>query len=188
MVVKVAEPGIVHKTDRGLVRVGLTSYDEVEAAVDGFGVSLGQPDVGVLVQPLVSGVELALGVVRDPGFGPLVMVAAGGVATDLLADRVFLLPPLTRADAGRALRSLRCWPLLDGFRGSPRVDVAGLEELIVSLGALATDVPEVAELDLNPVLVATDGVRAGRRQGPTRPVCPAGRGHPAPTASPALSR
>ncbi len=157
VVVKVAEPGIVHKTDRGLVRVGLTSYDAVVSAVREFGLELGQDEVPVLVQPVVSGVELALGVVRDPGLGPLVMVAAGGVATDLLADRVFLLPPLTRGDAGRALRSLRSWPLLDGFRGAPRVAVAALEELIVSLGALATDVPEVAEMDLNPVLVSPDG-------------------------------
>ena len=155
--VKVAEPGIVHKTDRGLVRVGLTAYDEVVAAVHEFELQLGQAAVPVLVQPVVSGVEFALGVVRDPGFGPLVMVAAGGVTTDLLADRVFLLPPLTRGDAGRALRSLRSWPLLDGYRGTPRVNVAALEQLIVSLGALATDVPDVAELDLNPVLVTPDG-------------------------------
>ncbi len=157
VVIKVAEPGIVHKTDRGLVRVGLTSYGEVVEAVASFGRELGHEDVLVLVQPVLSGVEMALGVVRDPGFGPLVMVAAGGVATDLWADRVFLLPPLSRADAGRALRSLRTWPLLDGFRGTPRVDVAGLETLILSLGALASDVPEVAELDLNPVLVGVDG-------------------------------
>ncbi len=157
VVVKIAEPGIVHKTDRGLVRVGLTSYADVVAAVQDFGTEMGREDVLVLVQPVTTGVELALGVVRDPGFGPLVMVAAGGVATDLWADRVFLLPPLTRADAGRAVRSLRCWPLLDGFRGSPRVDVGSLEELIVSLGALSTDVAEVAELDLNPVLVGPAG-------------------------------
>ncbi|MDN5894365.1 MAG: GNAT family N-acetyltransferase [Nocardioides sp.] len=157
VVVKIAEPGIVHKTDRGLVRVGLDSYDEVITAVHDFGIQLGHDATPVLVQPVVSGVELALGVVRDPGFGPLVMVAAGGVTTDLLADRVFLLPPLTRGDAGRALRSLRSWPLLDGFRGTRRVDVGALEQLIVSLGALATDVPEIAELDLNPVVVTPSG-------------------------------
>ncbi len=155
--VKVAEPGVVHKTERGLVRVGLTSSAEVVGVVDEFATELGHEDVSVLVQPVLSGVELALGVVRDPGFGPLVMVAAGGVTTDLLADRVFLLPPLTRGDAGRALRALRSWPLLDGFRGTPRVDVAALEQVIVSLGDLATDVPAVAELDLNPVLVTPSG-------------------------------
>lgn len=150
---KVADPTVVHKTDRGLVRVGLRSAAEVMSTVRAFSTELGRDDAPVLVQPVVTGVELALGVVRDPGFGPLVMVAAGGVAVDLLADRVFLVPPLTRGDAARALRSLRCWPLLDGFRGSPRVDVAALEELIVELGALAADVPQVAELDLNPVVV-----------------------------------
>lgn len=129
----------------GLSPVGLTSCDEVV------------PAVPVLVQPVVAGIELALGVVRDPVFGPLVMVAPGGLTTDLMADRVVLLPPLTRGDASRALRSLRSWPLLEGYRGSNRVDVAALERLVVALGVLATDVPEVAELDLNPVLVTPDG-------------------------------
>jgi hypothetical protein len=114
-------------------------------------------DVPVLVQPVRPGVEVALGIVRDPGFGPLVMVAAGGVATDLWNDRVFLVPPVSRSDAARALRSLRIWPLLDGYRGSPRADVAGLEELVTTLGSLAVDVPLLAELDLNPVLAAPDG-------------------------------
>ena len=153
VVLKVADPAVVHKTDRGLVRVGLRSADEVMSTARAFATELGRDDAPVLVQPVVSGVELALGVVRDPGFGPLVMVAAGGVTVDLLADRVFLVPPLTRGDAARALRSLRCWPLLDGYRGSARVDVAALEQLIVDLGALAADVPQVAELDLNPVVV-----------------------------------
>ena len=111
----------------------------------------------MLVQPVVSGVEVALGVVRDPGFGPMVMVAAGGVATDLWNDRAFLVPPISRADATRALRSLRIWPLLEGFRGSPAVTSTALAGLVVSLGALATDVPQVAELDLNPVVVTPEG-------------------------------
>jgi acyl-CoA synthetase (NDP forming) len=110
-----------------------------------------------VVQASVEGVEIALGVVRDPGFGPLVMVAAGGVTTDLLDDRSFLLPPVSRQDAARAIRSLRVWPLLEGYRGSPRTDVASLEQMLVSLGRLATDVPELAELDLNPVMCGPDG-------------------------------
>ena len=85
------------------------------------------------------------------------MVAAGGTATELWADRVFLLPPVSRGDAARAVRSLRVWPLLDGFRGAPRADVASLEKLLVRLGRLAEDVPQVAELDLNPVLVGPGG-------------------------------
>lgn len=155
--VKVADETVVHKTDRGLVRVGLRSTAEVLATVRAFGLELHRDDVPVLVQPVVTGVELALGLVRDPGFGPLVMVAAGGIATGVWNDRAFLLPPVTARDAARALRSLRIWPLLDGYRGGDRVDVDGLVHLIEDLGQLATDVPEIAELDLNPVMARPQG-------------------------------
>lgn len=154
---KVAGRDVVHKTDRGLVRVGLGSTAEVVSAVRGFEEELGQPGAPVLVQPMAGGVEIALGLVRDPGFGPLVMVAAGGVATDVWDDRVFLLPPVSAADAARAVRALRVWPLLNGFRGAPPADVDSLEAVLVRLGQLAEDVPQVAELDLNPVLVGTSG-------------------------------
>jgi acyl-CoA synthetase (NDP forming) len=157
VVVKVADQSVVHKTDRGLVRVGLDSAAEVLATVRAFQHELGRPEVPVLVQPVVDGVEVALGVVRDPGFGPLVMVAAGGVATGIWEDRAFLVPPFSARDASRAIRSLRIWPLLTGYRGSPPADVAALERLLVSLGNLAADVPEVAELDLNPVMATPDG-------------------------------
>jgi acyl-CoA synthetase (NDP forming)/RimJ/RimL family protein N-acetyltransferase len=156
--VKVADPAIVHKTDRGLVRVGLESSAEVIAALRAFGRELGREDVPVLIQPVVDGVEVALGVARDPGFGPLVMVAAGGVATGILDDRAFLLPPFSRQDAARAIRSLRIWPLLDGYRGAARVDTERLEELLTTLGDLAVDVPEVAELDFNPVMCTPEDV------------------------------
>ena len=106
----------------------------------------------------VTGVELAVRVVRDETYGPLVHVAAGGVAGDVLHDAVHLLAPVSPADAGRALRSLRIWPLLDGVRGLDRVDVDALEALVVSAGRLAVDVPELATLDLDPVLARPDGV------------------------------
>jgi len=158
VVVKAADPAVVHKTDRGLVKVGLHTADDVRRAVEAIGEELGQPDPPVLVQSQVdSGVEVAVGVARDPAFGPLVMVAAGGVATDVWDDRVFLMPPLTDHDAARAVRSLRIWPLLAGFRGSPAVDVDGLEDLVQAVAQLAVDVPEVVEMDLNPVIMAPDG-------------------------------
>jgi len=150
--VKVADRDIVHKTDRGLVRVGLESAAEVISATRAFEHELGRADVPVLVQPVVSGVEIALGVVRDPGFGPLVMVAAGGIATGILDDRAFLLPPFTQSDAVRAIRSLRTWPMLEGYRGAARTDTDRLERVLVALGELSVDVPEVAELDFNPVM------------------------------------
>jgi hypothetical protein len=154
--VKSADPNVVHKTDRGLVKVGLRTEAEVRWAVEDVEKELGA-GTPVLVQPMGSGVEIALGLVRDPALGPLVMVAAGGVTTDVLDDRVFLVPPLTSVDASRAVRSLRSWPLLDGFRGSALVDVAALERLVLAVGRLAVDVPEVAELDVNPVLVGPSG-------------------------------
>jgi acyl-CoA synthetase (NDP forming)/GNAT superfamily N-acetyltransferase len=157
VVVKIADRDVVHKSDRGLVRLGLDSDEGVEEAVRAFAAELGRSTVPVLVQPFVRGVEVALGVVRDPSLGPLVMVAAGGVATGILDDRTFLLPPFSRQDAARAIRSLRMWPLLDGYRGAQPVDTSELERTVVALGDLALDVPEVAELDLNPVMCTPNG-------------------------------
>ena len=153
---KVADPEVVHKTDRGLVRIGISGDLQVAAAVADFAAELGTVPP-LLVQPMASGIEVALGVVREPALGSLVMVAAGGVATDVWDDRVFLVPPLSHADATRALRSLRIWPLLEGYRGSAPADVAGLEQLVLAVGRLAADVRELAELDLNPVFVGANG-------------------------------
>ncbi|CUR57265.1 putative succinyl-CoA synthetase-like protein [metagenome] len=155
--IKVADAAVVHRTDRGLVRVGLDSVHAVRAAVVSFARELGVHDVSVLVQPVVTGIEMAVGVVRDPTFGPLVMVGAGGVNTDVLLDRTYLLQPVHAADVRRALRGLRCWPLLEGFRGSAPVDVDALVEIVLAVAALAEDVAEVAEVDLNPVIVTPTG-------------------------------
>lgn len=156
--VKVAGTEVVRKTDRKLVRVGLRDTAAVLEAVRGFQAELQRSDVPVLVQPVAQGPELALGAHRHPTFGPVVTVAAGGTTSDLLADRAFLVPPLTRRDAARALRSLRLWPVLDGYRGAPLADTDALEALVVEIGNLVRDVPEVAELDLNPVMATPTGV------------------------------
>lgn len=156
MVVKADDRSVVHKTERGLVRLGVGDDDQVRSAVTQIVAELGRPTT-ILVQPEASGIEVALGIAHDPGLGPLVMLAAGGVATDVWDDRVFLLPPITKDDAARAVRSLRLWPLLDGFRGSARAAVTSLEDLVVSVARLALEVPAVGELDLNPVLVGPDG-------------------------------
>lgn len=156
VVVKVDAAEVVHKTERHLVRVGLVDAAAVASAVGELTEEMGR-EVDVLVQPVITGLELAVGVVRDPALGPLVMVAAGGVATDVWDDRVFLVPPVSAADAARAVHGLRLSPLLEGFRGSGALDAGALEQLIVEVGRLAVDVPEVAELDLNPVIVSSTG-------------------------------
>lgn len=155
--VKVAVPGVAHRTERGLVRVGLDDGPAVARVVTGFEQELGQSRAPVLVQPVLQGVEVAAGVVRDPAIGPMVMVGAGGVAADVLDDRAYLVPPVAPRDARRALRSLRCWPLLRGFRGSPPVDIDALVQVVVACGQLAEEVPEVAELDANPVVANAEG-------------------------------
>lgn len=154
--VKVADPGVVHRTDRGLVRHGLRGPADVEAVVREFERRNGAPCT-VVVQAMETGVELVLGVVRDPAFGPLVMLGAGGVATDVLDDRAFLVPPFAASEASRVLRSLRLWPLLAGFRGAPAAASGEIAELAARLGQLAVDVPEVAEIDLNPVMAGPWG-------------------------------
>ena len=104
---------------------------------------------------------VAIGVVVDPTFGPLVMVGLGGLASDMLADRAFRLLPLTVEDARRQIRSLRGAPLLFGYDDdAPPCDVAALEDLLLRVAELATNIPELAELDLNPVLVSALGAQA----------------------------
>lgn len=154
--VKVAGADVVHKTEHRLVRTGLASAEEVAEVIAEFESSPACV-TDVLVQPMVDGVEIAVGVVRDPGLGPLVMVASGGVAVDVWDDHAFLMPPFGPDEAARALRSLRIWPLLDGFRGAPPADTDGLARLVAAVGRLAADVPELVELDLNPVMVRADG-------------------------------
>ena len=159
VVLKAADPAIVHKTDHGLVRIGLAGPSDVIEAARDLSRRLGSETPELLVQAEAPpGIEVAVGVVRDAGFGPLVMVAAGGVATDVWDDRIFLMPPFSLAETSQALRRLRVWRLLTGFRGAPPADVAALAVLVHAAGRLAHDVPEVAELDLNPVIVSPSGV------------------------------
>ncbi|HEY4702960.1 MAG TPA: acetate--CoA ligase family protein, partial [Streptosporangiaceae bacterium] len=104
------------------------------------------------------GTEVIIGVVQEPVFGPLVVFGLGGVATDVLADRAARLAPLTDADADELIRSIRSAPLLLGFRGSQAADLKALQDLLLRVSRLADDLPELAELDLNPVIARPDGV------------------------------
>ena len=159
VVVKASAGEIVHKSDARLVRTGLRDARDVRAAAGDLLAALGAGSP-LLVQEQVAGPELAVGITRDERFGPLVMVSSGGVNLDLWQDQAFLMAPLRRSEIRDALRSLRTWPLLDGFRGAERVDVDAVVDLVESVGRLAAEHPEVAELDLNPVVCT-----------PTGPVC-----------------
>ena len=109
-----------------------------------------------LVQRQLSGPELAVGLVRDDVFGPLVTVASGGTGLDLWADRTYLVPPLTHEDVRAALSGLRTWPLLTGLRGRA-LDVDATVEVVMAVGRLALERPDVQEVDLSPVVITAEG-------------------------------
>jgi acyl-CoA synthetase (NDP forming)/GNAT superfamily N-acetyltransferase len=155
---KAASGRIVHKSDVGGVHLGLADATAVRAAFGAMSNTLGRRMGGAIVQPMAgAGVETIVGVVNDDSFGPLVMFGLGGVATDLLGDRAFRSAPLSDVDAAGLIRSLRTSPLLTGYRGSSPVDLDALEDIVLRAGRLAHDLPEVAELDLNPVIATPTG-------------------------------
>jgi acyl-CoA synthetase (NDP forming) len=106
------------------------------------------------------GVETIIGVVQEPVFGPLVVFGLGGIATEVLGDHAARLAPLTTADADDLIRSIRAAPLLLGHRGAPPADLHALQEALLRISRLADELPEVAELDLNPVIARPDGAFA----------------------------
>jgi acetyltransferase len=118
---------------------------------------------GFLVQPMIArpgAQEVLAGIVRDPTFGPVVMVGHGGTAVEVLADRALGLPPLNRALAREMISRTRVSRLLAGYRDKRPADLDALADVLIALARLATDLPEVAELDLNPVLCDADGALA----------------------------
>jgi acetyl coenzyme A synthetase (ADP forming)-like protein len=147
---KSAVPG-AHKTESGGIALDLGDEDAVRAAAE----RIGGP---VLVQPFIrGGAELLAGVVQDPVFGPLVAFGPGGVFAELIGEAQFRIAPLTREDAEELVRTGKAGQLVAGFRGQPAADAEALVDLVLRLARLADEIPEVAELDLNPVLALPSG-------------------------------
>jgi acetyl coenzyme A synthetase (ADP forming)-like protein len=152
---------LVHKTDAGGVVLGLhgegavrSGARQIEAAVAGSGHQL----EALIVQPMAAvGVELLIGVVHDEVFGPVIACGAGGTSAELLGDVAVRITPLSDLDPGEMLRSLRTFPLLDGYRGAAACDVAAVQDVLLRLSELVEAHPEVAEVDLNPVLATPSG-------------------------------
>ena len=157
---KAIAPRLVHKTEAHAVRLGLSGAEPVRRAAGEMAEAVaaaGYAAEGFLVQPMVDGgVELLVGVVHDPSFGPVIACGAGGTAVELLKDVAVRITPLTDRDAAEMVRSLQTFPLLDGYRGAPKADVAALEHLLLRVSALVEAHPEIAELDCNPVMVLAD--------------------------------
>lgn len=158
---KVIAPGVLHKTEAGGVRLNLRGSAEVCAAANQMTASLGaggNSPTGFLVQRMAgAGIEMLVGVVHDPQFGPVVACGAGGVQVELLRDVSVRLTPLSREDASEMIRGLKTYPLLNGFRGGPVCDVAALEDGLLRTSAMLEDLPQIAELDCNPFVVLEHG-------------------------------
>jgi acyl-CoA synthetase (NDP forming) len=161
VVLKAEAAGLIHKSDAGAVKLDLRTPQEVAEGYRDLAARFGRGLQRVLVQPMLSGgVETIAGVVQEPVFGPLVVFGLGGVSTDVLGDRSARLTPLTSADADDMIRDMRAAPLLLGHRGAQPADTGALADILLRISRLADDLPEVAELDLNPVIARPDGARA----------------------------
>jgi len=157
--VKTDEPGIAHKSDVGGVRLGLAGPAEAGAAYDDLARRLG-PRV-VVCETAAPGTELALGIVRDPALGPLLVIGAGGVLVEIMAERAVLLAPVTRSAALAALARLRIAPVLAGSRGQPAADLGAVADAITGLSRLACDLGDTLEaLDINPLICTPSGAIA----------------------------
>ena len=161
---KAIAPGVLHKTDAGGVRLGLRGHAAVEKAADAMVDAFqqaGHPVEGFQLQPMVAdGVEMIVGVVQDQHFGPVLACGAGGTATELIKDVAVRITPISATDARGMVRSLKTFPLLDGYRGAPKADVAALEDTLLRVSALVEAHPQVAEMDLNPLIVHEKGAVA----------------------------
>jgi acetate---CoA ligase (ADP-forming) len=158
---KAIATGVLHKSDAGAVRLHLKGAEQVEEAARQMSDTLGKAGHRVSafqVQPMVpGGVEMLVGVVQDQHFGPVLACGAGGTATELLKDVAVRITPITKGEADRMVRSLKTFPQLDGYRGAPRADVTALEDVLIRVSAMVEAHPEIAEMDLNPLIVHPAG-------------------------------
>jgi acetyl coenzyme A synthetase (ADP forming)-like protein len=158
---KAVATGLLHKSDAGGVMLGLDGPDAVRAAalqIETSVVRAGHQLEGLVLQPMAPrGVELIVGVVHDQSFGPVLACGAGGTTAELIKDVAVRITPVTDLDAGEMVRSLKTFPLLDGYRGAAPCDVAAIEDVLLRVGAMVQAHPEIAELDCNPLIASPHG-------------------------------
>ncbi|MBC7255562.1 MAG: acetate--CoA ligase family protein, partial [Chloroflexi bacterium] len=163
VVMKIASPDILHKSDVGGIIVGVKGDEEARVAFDtliqrALAHKPGATIWGVQVQEMVTNArEVIIGMNRDPQFGPLMMFGLGGIYVEVLKDVVFRVAPMSRRQAEEMVSSIRSYKLLTGVRGQPPADTRAVVETILRVAQLVTDFPEIAELDINPLLVREEG-------------------------------
>jgi len=164
VIAKVSSPDIVHKTDVGGVVANLRTAQEVEAAYDQILTNVRDraPDAsveGILIQKfLPAGDEFIVGGIRDAAFGPLVMAGLGGIYTELFKDAAVRIGAVTKEQVYRMLQGLTSWTLLRGMRGKSQSDIDALANLVVTVSQILCACPRIKELDLNPILVSSEGI------------------------------
>jgi acetate---CoA ligase (ADP-forming) subunit beta len=159
VVLKACGPEISHKTERELVVVGIRSKEELRFAFDKIMSNLGDtPREGVLVQEMVSGErELVIGLIRDPQFGPCVMFGLGGIFTEILKDTSFRVAPITEDEALQMMEDIKARDILGPVRRKEPADKQTLAKALVGLGNIGMEQDDVAEIDVNPLIIAGDG-------------------------------
>ena len=163
VVLKVSSVDITHKSDAGGVKVNLKNKVEVENAFDEIMQSCktavpAAKIEGVSVQPMGKpGIEVIIGVIKDPSFGPTIMFGLGGVFVEVLKDVAFRIIPIEESDAFDMINEIKGKKLLEGYRGQEPADVASLQQMLLKLSDFVNETPEVQEIDMNPVFAYKDG-------------------------------
>jgi len=161
-VLKISSPDVVHKSDSGGVKLGLANATQVSKAYNEIISSVKQayPEAqieGVSVQPMVPlGVEVIVGMSKDPQFGPVLMFGLGGILVEVLKDVSFRIVPVTARDAREMIREIKGYPILEGYRGQKPASIPALEKLIVQVSQFVEKNPHIKELDLNPIFAYPD--------------------------------
>jgi acyl-CoA synthetase (NDP forming) len=162
LVLKISSPDIVHKSDSGGVRLGLANATQVAKAYSEIMASIKQryPQAiihGVSIQKMAPpGIEVIVGMSKDPQFGPVLMFGLGGVLVEVLKDVSFRIVPVTKRDAKEMIQEIKGYPILEGYRGQEPASISALEELIVKVSQFVEQNPQIKELDLNPIFAYKD--------------------------------
>jgi acyl-CoA synthetase (NDP forming) len=166
VVLKIASPDIVHKSDAGGVKLGLKNATEVGRAYREIMdlVKQGEPQAtiyGVSVQRMIRpGIEVIMGMSKDAQFGPVLMFGLGGVFVEVLKDVSFRIVPITRRDARQMIEEIKAYPVLKGYRGREPANIEALEDMLLKLSHFVEQSPQIRELDLNPIFAHRDGAVA----------------------------
>jgi len=155
LVIKGCSPGLIHKTEQGLVRVDVRSEKEANDAFQEFMTAMKGEERAILVQEMVKGLrELMVGMTRDPQFGPCVMFGLGGIFTEILRDISFRVAPLEKRDALEMMREIKAHKILDKVRGMPAADLEELSETLIRVGEIGLEIDAIKEIDINPLIIS----------------------------------